>query len=291
MTVDIQKCRHLKMEMALRLLCRVVPVHPSGYAIARWFERMMDNPELSENNKRWADALEGRDYSEVHLCALANHVPAVQKFLDHPFWIVMDMVADDDRTNTLLLQYFPDVVAVKRSHQLQQLSSYDDLDRLTALLLLNMPFGDDGIGRSWPWVTVGAVASGICRLCAQNLWFPVRFVLADLVHHWLSDIQGNYFDDRWFESAGALEDEVKVWGSLHDLSWATELVHNEHDWRAFCFVFLHADNCRRKRIMEALDWLDDTPGSIFDFPDLLWAYRRRCLVMRSWSAKCIAGVV
>ncbi|OOG14641.1 hypothetical protein BMS17_21900 [Pseudomonas sp. C9] len=276
--VDNKKCRHLKMQIATRLVCRLRGLEESGPVLARWFERTMGLDPLSERGHRLDAALHGTLYSPRLLAGMARHVPEVRTLVDHPFWPVLDLKVAGARADTLLDQCFPGWRAVGAAELHRQLARRSDLDRLTVLLLLSV------CKPHWSLAHPGAIAGALTRLCAGCDWYPVRYRLASLLRAWLVYMHGQYCLAHWFCRLQELDVQILQWQALHDLSWATPLVRNELDWRAFSEVFSRAAKVRQAQIYRALESLDDQPGSIFHDADLWSAYRCRCGLTRRWSA-------
>lgn len=273
-----QKCRHLKMQVALLLFCKEEGVTATGRALARAFEQMMDRAGLSENNERWRLTLQGYSDCEGHLRCIVNRVPAVQRLVDHPFWRVLELSAAGVQVSadTLLNRYYSGFIRMGLIKQKQWLSRCNNLDRLTVCLLLVA-------SRGCSLRLLESIASVLSRICAESIWYPARYALVGLVRCWLEYLSGFNLLPRVLSDNEALNFRVMYWQALHERCWRTPLVRNEPQWRAVCHVLEHADQTRQEQTLQSLRRLDAAGGSIFGDAALHSLYRCRSGVLRGWG--------
>ena len=124
-----------------------------------------------------------------------------------------------------------------------------------------------------------------CRLCAQNIWYPARYILVSLIHCWVEHMNGRHGIHHWFKSNEELNFRVACWQDLHEWSWETPLVRNELHWQAFSYVFEQADRSRQHQILQSLRQRDVAGGSVFDDATLHSVYRCRSGVVRRWLSR------
>jgi hypothetical protein len=275
-------CRHLKMQVALLVLCDEREIVETGRALARTFEQMMDRARLSENNERWRLALQGYSDCEGHLRCIVNRVPAVQRLVDHPFWRVLQLsaVGVQESADALLNQYYPDFLRMSLSKQKQWLSRCNNLDRLTLCLLLIASRGCS----LWLLESIVRVLS---RLCAEHIWYPARYALVELVRYWLDYLSGFNLLPRLLSNNEVLNFRLMYWQALHQRCWRTPLVRNEQQWRAVCHVLEHTDQAKQEQVLQSLSRLDAAGGSIFSDATLHSLYRCRSGVLRGWGLSCL----
>lgn len=272
-----QNCRHLQMQVALLVLCDVLDIKPSRQVLARRFEQTMDRPQSSEENERWGLELRGYRYSEAHLFCIANRVPAVQRLVEHPFWRVLELSFYHSNTDDLLSQYFPGCLSANARKLRVRLARCNELDRLTMCLLLAVS------KPNWSRDHPAAVVTAVSRLCAQQAWYPGRYLLARLIWCWLEHMHGLSRVQNWFTGEEDLNFRVGCWQDLQEWSSGTPLVRDEQGWWAFGYVYEQADRSKQQQLQHALRLQYEVKGQVFGNATLHSAYRCCRGVLRRWN--------